>query len=62
MEDATIYKVGLDGHVVGKFGSAGKLPKQFGMANSIDCRNENELLVGEMTNWRVQKVSLRAAR
>ena len=62
MEDATIYKVQLDGQVVGKFGSAGKLPKQFGLANSIDCRNENELLVGEMTNWRVQKVTLRAAR
>jgi 6-bladed beta-propeller len=59
MEDATIYKVQLDGKVVGKFGSAGKLPKQFGLANSIDCRNENELLVGEMTNWRVQKVTLK---
>jgi len=62
MEDATIYKVQLDGRVVGKFGSAGKLQKQFGLANSIDCRNENELLVGEVTNWRVQKVTLRAAR
>src|SRR5437899_204437 len=62
MEDAAIYKVALDGRVVGKFGSAGKLPKQFGLANSIDCRNENELLVGEMTNWRVQKVTLKASR
>ncbi len=62
MEDAAIYKVQLDGQVVGKFGSAGRQLKQFGLANSIDCRNENELLVGEMTNWRVQKVSLRAAR
>jgi DNA-binding beta-propeller fold protein YncE len=59
MEDAAIYKVRLDGTVVGKFGSAGKLPKQFGLANSIDCRNENDLLVGEMTNWRVQRVTLR---
>ena len=59
MEDATIYKVQLDGKVVGKFGSAGKRPKEFGLANSIDCRSENELLVGEMTNWRVQKVTLK---
>ena len=59
MDDAAIYKVRLDGTVVGRFGSAGKLPKQFGLANSIDCRNENELLVGEMTNWRVQKVTLK---
>jgi sugar lactone lactonase YvrE len=62
MEDAAIYKVQLNGTVVGKFGSAGRQPKQFGLANSIDCRNENELLIGEMANWRVQKVTLRAAR
>jgi DNA-binding beta-propeller fold protein YncE len=62
MVDAAIYKVALDGKVVGKFGSAGKLPKQFGLVNSIDCRNENELLVGEMINWRVQKVTMRAGR
>ena len=59
MDDAAIFKTSLDGKIVGKFGSAGKLPKQFGLANSIDCRNENELLVGEMTNWRVQKVALK---
>ena len=61
MEDAAIYKVDLDGRVVGKFGRAGKLPKEFGLVNSIDCRNENELLVGELSNWRVQKLTLRAA-
>lgn len=59
MEDAAIYKVQLDGKVVGKFGSAGKLPKEFGLANSLDCRSDNELLVGEMTNWRVQRVTLK---
>lgn len=58
MEDAAIYKVQLNGRVVGKFGSAGKLPKEFGLANSLDCRNANELLIGEMTNWRVQRVTL----
>ncbi len=59
MDDATIYKVALDGKVVGKFGAAGKLLKEFGLANSIDCRNENDLLIGELTNWRVQRVSLK---
>jgi hypothetical protein len=62
MEEAAIYKVQLNGTVVGKFGSAGRQAKQFGLINSIDCRSENELLVGEMANWRVQKVTLRAAR
>ena len=60
MEDAAIYKVRLDGTVAGRFGSAGKRPKQFGLANSIDCRRENDLLVGELTNWRVQRIILRS--
>jgi len=59
MVDAAIYKIGLDGKVLGKFGSAGKLPKQFALVNSLDCRGENELLVGEMITWRVQKVTLK---
>ena len=37
---------------------AGKLLKEFGTVNAIDCRNENELLIGELSNWRVQKVML----
>lgn len=61
MEDAAIYKVRLDGTVVGRFGRAGKLPKEFGIANSLDCRSENELLVGEMSNWRVQRITLKGA-
>jgi DNA-binding beta-propeller fold protein YncE len=62
MDDAAIYKLELDGRIVGRFGKAGKQLKEFGLVNSIDCRNENELLVGELSNWRVQKVSLRASR
>lgn len=59
MVDQAILKVGLDGKVVGRFGTAGRQLKQFGLVNSIDCRNENELLLGEMTSWRVQKVALK---
>ena len=62
MEDAAIYKVDLSGKVVGKFGRAGKELKQFGLVNSIDCRDENELLIGELGNWRVQKLSLKPGR
>jgi DNA-binding beta-propeller fold protein YncE len=60
MDDAAIYKLELDGRVVGKFGSAGKQMKELGLVNAIDCRVENELYVGELTNWRVQKLTLRA--
>jgi len=54
-----IYKMKLDGTIVGKFGRAGKLPKEFGTVNAIDCRGENTLFVGEIGNMRVQKVTLR---
>jgi DNA-binding beta-propeller fold protein YncE len=53
-----IYKVELDGKILGKFGKAGKLPKEFGTVNAIDCRGENDLIVGEIGNWRVQKLTL----
>ena len=53
MDNGEIYKVQLNGQVVGKFGKAGRLPKEFGMVNAIDCRTENDLWVGEVWNWRV---------
>jgi DNA-binding beta-propeller fold protein YncE len=59
MENGEIYKVQLGGQVVGRFGKAGKLPKEFGIVNAIDCRSENDLWIGEIWNWRVQKVTLK---
>ncbi len=59
MDNGEIYKMELDGKIVGKFGIAGKQLKEFGSVHEIDCRNENELLVGELTNWRVQTLTLR---
>jgi hypothetical protein len=56
--DGEIYKMRLDGTVIGKFGRAGKLPKEFGTVNAIDCGNENTLYVGEIGNLRVQKLVL----
>jgi DNA-binding beta-propeller fold protein YncE len=55
-----IYKLSLDGKIAGQFGKAGKLPKEFGSVNAIDCRGENQLYVGELGNWRVQKLTLHA--
>jgi DNA-binding beta-propeller fold protein YncE len=54
-----IYKMRLDGTIVGKFGRAGKLLKEFGTVNAIDCRAENVLYVGEVGNFRVQRLTLR---
>jgi sugar lactone lactonase YvrE len=59
MEGGEIYRLELDGTVLGKFGAAGKLPKEFGTVNAIDCRTPNEVTVGEVGNWRVQRVRLK---
>jgi hypothetical protein len=61
MDDAAIYKLELDGRIVGKFGRAGKLPKELGLVNALDCRSESEIFVGELANWRVQKFTLAQA-
>jgi DNA-binding beta-propeller fold protein YncE len=53
-----IYKMRLDGTMIGKFGRAGKLLKEFGTVNAIDCRTENTLYIGEVGNFRVQKLTL----
>ena len=59
MDHGEIYKLQLNGQVAGKFGKAGKLPKDFGIVNAIDCRTESDLIVGEIWNWRAQKVTLK---
>ena len=59
LDNGEIYKLELDGKIVGKFGRAGRIMKEFGTVNAIDCRSENELFVGELLSWRVQKVTLR---
>jgi hypothetical protein len=57
--DGEIYKMQLDGTVVGRIGRAGKQFKEFGMVNAIDCRDPNTLYVAELMNWRVQKLTLK---
>jgi DNA-binding beta-propeller fold protein YncE len=56
--DGEIYRMRLDGTITGKFGKAGKLLKEFGTVNAIDCSSENTLYVGEIGNLRVQKLIL----
>jgi sugar lactone lactonase YvrE len=53
-----IYKLTLEGKVLGVLGDAGKEVKQFGWIHEIACPSENELYVAELLNWRVQKLTL----
>jgi hypothetical protein len=55
-----IYKAELDGTVLGKFGHPGKMAPGFQVVHMIDCRNPNEIVVGEIESWRVQKLILKA--
>ena len=56
-----IFKMELDGTVVGKFGKSGKALGELSTVHDMDCRNENEILVGEIVSWRAQKFILGAA-
>jgi DNA-binding beta-propeller fold protein YncE len=53
-----IYKLSLDGQVLGVLGRSGKQLKQFGWVHEIACPTENTLWVAELLNWRVQKLIL----
>ena len=53
-----IYKMELDGTIIGKFGKAGKGLGEFSTVHEIDCRNPNELFVSEISAWRAQKILL----
>ncbi|HEX9726579.1 MAG TPA: peptidyl-alpha-hydroxyglycine alpha-amidating lyase family protein [Vicinamibacteria bacterium] len=54
-----VYKLSLDGTVLGYFGINGKQPKQFNWIHAMACPSENEVLVAELLTWRVQKLLLK---
>jgi hypothetical protein len=54
-----IYKLSLDGTLLGVLGTSGKQTKQFGWIHEIACPSEHELYVAELLNWRVQKLTLK---
>ncbi len=53
-----IYKMELDGTVLGKFGYAGKIEPGFQVVHMMDCRNPDTIIAGEIESWRVQKFVL----
>jgi DNA-binding beta-propeller fold protein YncE len=56
-----VYKLSLDGKVLGVLGKSGHQAKQFGWIHEIACPSENEIYVAELLNWRVQKLILKPA-
>jgi hypothetical protein len=57
-----IYKLSLDGKVLGMLGRTGHQLKQFGWIHELACPSENEIYAAELLNWRVQKLLLHPGR
>ncbi len=55
---ARIFKVSLDGKVLGVIGRSGRQLKQFSGAHQLACPSETEVYAAETSNWRVQKLIL----
>jgi hypothetical protein len=56
LSPSRIYKVSLEGKVLGVYGQPGRNLGEFGWIHAIACPSENEIWVGELINWRVQKL------
>jgi hypothetical protein len=54
-----IYRLSLDGKLLGMLGQSGKQLKQFGWIHQMASPADNVLYVAELLNWRVQKLVLR---
>ena len=54
-----IFKVALDGKVLGVIGKSGRELKELSGAHALACPSENLIYAAETANWRVQKLILR---
>jgi hypothetical protein len=57
-----IFKLTLEGKVIGVIGESGRQLGQFSGGHQLACPSENEIYVAESSNWRVQKVLLQPTR
>jgi sugar lactone lactonase YvrE len=53
-----LFKVALDGRVLGVIGKSGRQLKQFSGVHQLACPSEYEVYTAETSNWRVQKLIL----
>jgi len=53
-----IYKLSLDGRILGMLGTSGKQLGQFNWIHGIDCSQEDILYIADLNNWRMQKLIL----
>jgi hypothetical protein len=56
-EPGRIYKLTLDGTIVGMLGESGHDVGQFNWIHGLACPSEDVLYVADMNNWRVQRIT-----
>jgi hypothetical protein len=54
-----VYKMELDGTIIGKFGKAGKGVGEFATIHQMDCRDPDIIYTAEINDWRAQKILLK---
>ena len=54
-----VYKMELDGTIIGKFGRAGKAAGEFATIHQMDCRDPDVIFTAEINDWRSQKILLK---
>ena len=57
-EPGRLYKLTLDGKILGMLGESGRGPRQFNWPHGLACPSEDVVFVADMNNWRVQKLIL----
>jgi hypothetical protein len=58
-EPGRLYKMSLDGKILGMLGISGHEMGQFNWPHGLACQNENTVYVADMNNWRVQKIVIK---
>lgn len=61
-EPGRLYKLSLDGTILGMLGESGRDAKQFNWVHGLACPSEDVIFVADMNNWRVQRLTLHAER
>jgi hypothetical protein len=57
-----IFKIALDGKVVGMLRKSGRQLKEFAWGHGLACPSEDNVWVADNANWRVHKLLLHPAK
>lgn len=57
-EPGRVYKLTLDGTILGMFGRSGRTERRFNSIHGIACPSDDVLFIADMNNWMVKKVLL----